>query len=115
MKAIVSMSENDIQSSILQFLMFKKITAWRNNNGSVFDAKSGKHRSKSKWETLHGSPVDILGIMPDGRFLAIEVKKDEKGKVSPGQKQFLETIEKSGGIAFVAWSLNCVKTNLNLS
>ena len=114
MKQIFSMSENEIQNSILQFLKFKKIAAWRNNNGSTYDAKSGQHRRKNKWETLHGSPVDILGVMPDGRFLAIEVKRDEKKKPSVGQLHFLEIIEKNGGIAFVAWSIDCVKKALDL-
>lgn len=111
---IYSLSENEIQNSILQYLKFKKITAWRNNNGSTYDAKIGGHRRKNKWETLHGSPVDILGILPDGRFLAIEVKKDEKEKPSKGQTLFMDTIEKSGGVAFVAFSIECVKHTLDI-
>ena len=39
--------------------------------------------------------------MPDGRFLAIEVKA-AKGKVSPHQQQFLDEITARGGMAFVA-------------
>ena len=115
MKTVFSMSETDTQNSILQYLKFKKITAWRNNNGSVYDPKNKRFRSKNKWEKVHGDPVDILGILPDGRFLAIEVKKDEKGKASEGQQKFLDTINEQGGVAFVAWSIECVSTRLNLS
>lgn len=107
------LSENEIQNSILEFLKFKKITAWRNNNGGTFDVSSQKFRSKNKWETLHGSPVDILGVLPDGKFLAIEVKKNSKGKPSKGQKTFLEAINRAGGCGFIAYSLTCIKQNLS--
>lgn len=95
--------------------MFKKVSAWRNNNGSVFDKKiEGGFRKKNKWEKVCGDPVDILGILPDGRFLAIEVKKDSKGKPSKGQVEFLETIKSNGGVAFVAYSIECVKNHLQI-
>ena len=108
------LSEIDIQNSILQYLKFKKIKAWRNNNGSVYDAKNAKFRSKNKWEKVCGSPVDILGILPDGRFLAIEVKKTEKEKPSKGQQEFLDNINESGGVGFVAHSIEKVKFTLAL-
>lgn len=80
----------------------------------MFDAKvSGGFRAKNKWEKICGDPVDILGILPDGRFLAIEVKKDSKGKPSKGQIEFLSTINQSNGVGFVAFSLKCVKENLD--
>jgi hypothetical protein len=114
MKQLHSMTEIEVQNSILQYLKFKKISAWRNNNGSVYDAKRGTHRSKNKWEKICGDPVDILGVLPDGRFLAIEVKKDSKGKPSPGQANFLEIICENGGVGFVAFSIECVKNELEL-
>ena len=114
MKAVHNFSESEIQSSILQYLKFKKIAAWRNNNGSVYDPTSGRHRIKNKWEKVCGDPVDILGVLPDGRFLAIEVKKDSKGKASKGQQEFLDTINQNGGIGFVAFSIECVKQALDI-
>lgn len=109
-----NMSENEVSNSILQFLLFKRITAWRNNNGAVADSKvNGGFRRKNKWETIHGSPVDILGVLPCGKFLAIEVKKDEKGKARKGQEKFMKAINDSGGIAFMAYSIDCVKENLD--
>lgn len=106
------LSENDIQNGILEFLRFKKIVAWRNNNGAVYDEKSGTFRRKNKWEKIHGDPVDILGVLPDGKFLAIEVKKDENEKATPGQIKFMNRINKSGGVAFKAYSVRCVKVQL---
>ncbi|GHT89395.1 hypothetical protein FACS1894137_18550 [Spirochaetia bacterium] len=46
---------------------------------------------------LKGSS-DILGILPGGRFLAIEVKAPG-GRLSPEQKQFLAEIRELGGLA----------------
>lgn len=108
------LSENDIQNAILEFLRFKKITAWRNNNGAVYDQRNETFRRKNKWEKIYGDPVDILGVLSDGRFLAIEVKKNEKEKPSEGQGQFLKNINDSKGIAFVAYSTGCVKSNLKI-
>ena len=111
-QASLVLSENDIQNGILEFLRFKKIVAWRNNNGAVYDDKAGSFRRKNKWEIIHGDPVDILGILPDGRFLAIEVKKNEKEKATPGQIKFMKKINKNGGVAFKAFSVRCVKVQL---
>jgi hypothetical protein len=48
---------------------------------------------------LKGS-ADILGCLPDGRFLAVEVKAAQ-GVLSPEQRQFLEDIKTLGGMAVV--------------
>lgn len=47
---------------------------------------------------------DIIGVWRS-RFLAIEVKTKE-GRVSPEQQEFLDCVNRCGGIAFVAKSLN---------
>lgn len=115
MKAVYSLSENEVQNSILEYLKFKGIKAWRNNNGATFDKNiEGGFRRKNKWEKIYGTPVDILGVLPDGRFLAIEVKKDSKGKPSKGQIEFMENINNSGGVAFCAYSIKCVKHYLEM-
>jgi hypothetical protein len=57
--------------------------------------------------------ADILGILKDGRFLAIEVKSPT-GKVPPHQQLFLDEISGRGGVAFVARSVEEV-TPLNQS
>ena len=88
-KKVYLMSEGEIQNSILEFLMFNSIKAWRNNNGALYDATRKTHRAKNKWEKVCGDPVDILGILPNGKFLAIEVKKDEKTKASKGKVVFI--------------------------
>lgn len=54
---------------------------------------------------------DIIGCLPGGRFLAIEVKA-LKGKVSPLQQQFIDNINQAGGLAFVARTIEAVQKNI---
>lgn len=63
---------------------------------------------------VHGSAYQPAGT-PDllcsvnGRFVGIEVKKPKGGIVSELQKFKIKEIQNSGGIAFVANSLDVVK------
>jgi hypothetical protein len=52
-------------------------------------------------------------FMCKGHLLAIEVKSP-KGKLSQYQKDFLEQVEKNGGIAMVAWSVDDVIDGLKI-
>jgi penicillin-binding protein-related factor A (putative recombinase) len=50
--------------------------------------------------------ADFIGILPDGRFLAIEAKADGKSKnLTVHQKKFLDDIGSNGGKAFVVSNL----------
>jgi hypothetical protein len=51
---------------------------------------------------LKGSS-DIEGILPGGRFLAVEVKAPG-GRLSPEQREFLERVRGLGGLALVVKS-----------
>jgi len=56
--------------------------------------------------------ADILGVLPpDGKFLAIEVKRPGR-KPTERQRQFLEQVEAAGGIALVAYSVEDVAKKL---
>ena len=96
--------EGDIQKGILELLFWKGIFAWRNNTTGVYDPT---RKSFRKSNNLLGVS-DILGILPDGRFLAIEVKS-KVGRVSLEQTTFLENINRNGGLAFVARSISDVE------
>jgi len=49
--------------------------------------------------------ADILGFMPDGRFLAVECKASD-GKLRPEQELFLGRVRRAGGVAIVARSVD---------
>jgi Holliday junction resolvase len=91
------MKEQDVQKKIINYL--ESLGAW-----TVKTISTNKR----------GTP-DVLACL-NGRFIAIEVKA--KGKMStltPIQKYQLDLIEKSGGIAIAADSLEKVKEILSQS
>lgn len=97
-------TERDIQWSIMEYLLYRKYFVWRSNAGTAV-AQGMFFRLAPK-----GCP-DIIGILPDGRFLGIEVKKPE-GVVSKEQETFISKINELGGVAFVARSIDDVEKNL---
>jgi len=54
---------------------------------------------------------DILGVLPDGRMLAIEVKS-AGGRLTPEQKTFLLQAGNLGAVAFSARSIDEVVDRL---
>lgn len=83
----------------LEYLQIKGIFAWRNNTGAV---KVGRRFIKFGYK---GSS-DVIGILPNGKFLAVECKREKGGVLSKEQKDFLQTISENGGLAVVVHSLN---------
>jgi VRR-NUC domain-containing protein len=102
--------EKIIENQILSFLRSKRIYCWKQPNGGFFDTRIGKFRKQQSPFAIQGV-ADILGLLPNGRFLAIECKS-EKGKVSPHQELFISQINANGGCAFVAHSLEEAKKGL---
>jgi hypothetical protein len=84
--------ENRVKAEVLKYLKLRQIKAWSNPSGAV-RIRPNKFMSFG----LKGS-ADILGCLPDGRFLAVEVKAAH-GRLSPEQRQFLEDIKALGGLA----------------
>ncbi|MDR2951863.1 MAG: VRR-NUC domain-containing protein [Treponema sp.] len=89
--------EGSIKAACLRYLERRGFFAWNNPSGAVRVAPE-------RW--LHfgkkGS-ADILGCLPDGRFLAVEVKS-QRGRLSPEQSAFLEKVRGLGGLAVVGRS-----------
>jgi len=100
--------ESDIQRAILELLAYRRIFAVRVNVGMVPTGAAGK----SAWRksTMKGM-ADIIGVLPGGRFLAIEVKAPG-GKATAEQQEFLDAVNKAGGAAFVARSTREVEAYL---
>lgn len=101
--------ERDIQNAIIDLLRHKNVFCWRQRSSGNYCAEKGFFLPTNKYEMTGTS--DILGIMKDGRFLAIEVKT-KGGKASDAQNRFLENIQKNNGIAFVARSVEDVTDHL---
>ena len=99
--------ETDIKNAILEFLNYHHVFCWPNDSVGIFDPVKKIYRKKHSRFAMNGVS-DILGVLPDGRFLAIEVKSD-KGRCSDDQVHFLGEVNKRGGLAFVAKSVDDVK------
>jgi hypothetical protein len=97
--------ENRVKAEVLKYLKLRRIKAWSNPSGAV-RIRPGKFMSFG----LKGS-ADILGCLPGGRFLAVEVKA-ERGRLSPEQRQFLAGIRALGGLAVVARSYRDIEAAL---
>lgn len=57
--------------------------------------------------------VDFPGVCYQGRFIAIEVKREKGGKLTAIQARYLKDVEKAGGLAIVATSWNGVWCKIN--
>lgn len=100
--------EHSIQDAIVEWVnLLPGFTVWRSNTGAAkFTDKHGKKRLVRFGKVGQG---DLMGIGPHGIHLEIEVKKDEDCEPSDLQKDHLQIIRESGGIAFHCFSLEmCV-------
>lgn len=93
-------------AEVLKALRTHPAVAWceRQNTGAY---KDGQRFIRYGWPGCS----DILGMLKDGRFLAVEVKA-EKGRLSDEQALFIERVTAAGGVAFVARNCNDVFNNL---
>jgi hypothetical protein len=100
--------EKDVKAGILSYLKARGVFAWNNHRG----AGKMTHGGFVQWGGPKGAS-DILGILPGGRFLAIETKRT-KGSygVTDEQREFLDKVASMGGLSFHARSVNDVVTAL---
>ena len=92
-----SIPESVVLNSCLGLLALCGIFAWRNNSGALKDRNGRVVRYG-----LKGS-ADIIGILPDGRFLSVECKRPG-GKIRPEQIDFMNTINSNNGVACIVHS-----------
>lgn len=103
--------ENLIKRQICIYLRKKKdLFFWVNDSVGIFDPVRKVYRRNNDPFRIKGVS-DILGILRTGVFLAIEVKS-EKGKASLEQLNFINKINRAGGLAFIARSVEDVKKHL---
>lgn len=92
--------ETNLQAEIMKALSSAGCKVWRNNTGAL---KNSAGRLVS-YGLCKGSS-DIIGICPDGKFLAIEVKT-QSGKTTENQERFIRVIKSMGGRSGVARSVD---------
>jgi hypothetical protein len=90
--------EGKIKSDILSYLEKQGIYCWNNPTGAV------QVRPNQWYRFGKVGSSDIIGILPDGKFLAVEVKT-RQGRLSPAQREFLKGITERGGLAVCVCSV----------
>ena len=86
--------EGRVLAGCLKYLNQTGIYSWRNSTGAVRIAPGRFIRFGKVGSS------DIIGCLPGGRFLAVEVKA-QGGRLSPEQKQFLADVQELGALALV--------------
>jgi hypothetical protein len=81
----------------------KVAQCWRQNSGTFQERNRDGSVRYIRANTQRGMS-DIMGVLKDGRTLAIEVKS-AAGRIRPGQEEFLATIRQAGGVAGVCRSV----------
>lgn len=97
--------ERGIQTAILKYLHLKGIWAWvTNRKGRLVNGR---------WipSQLPSGHSDVMGILPGGRVLMVEVK-DVGKKPTADQLAFMERVNALGGVAFWADSVDTVVSKL---
>ena len=89
-------SEANVMNDCLLALSQAGCLAWRNNTGVLPD-KTGR---PIKFGLCVGSS-DIIGITPNGRFMAIECKT-AIGQPTDAQLRFINAVQRAGGRAGIA-------------
>lgn len=98
---------NHKQGQILELLGHLGFYAWRQNSGKVNIGK--------RWLNLGNEGMsDILGFHRlTGRFIAIECKQQGE-RITDKQRDFLDTVERAGGIALIAYSVEDIASRLEV-
>lgn len=104
-------NEADVLGSILQALPYYRNVVWFSRmNSGAYALGEGKDKRYIKFG-FPGCP-DIMGMMTGGRLLCIEVKRPS-GRLREAQAAFISKVSSQGGIAFVARSVDDLRTFLS--
>ena len=103
-------TEKEIENSILAYLQTQKGFFWKNQSVGVWDNVRKTYRKPNNRFHINGV-ADVLGCLPGGKFIALEVKT-KRGRATQNQKDFLQRISMLGGKAAIVKSIDDVKAVL---
>jgi hypothetical protein len=105
--------ERDVLKAVWKLLSHHPKVAWctRINSGSLMAdfGTSGIHPMRLNYKR---GISDLIGQLRDGRFLAVECKR-EGASLMDHQRDFLNEVRKHHGVAFVARCLEDVERNID--
>lgn len=114
--------ESKVRNEICSWLRLKRVLCFIHDSVGIFDPVRKVYRINTNPYRRKGVG-DVLGVLPGGRFLSIEVKTPEvkdlfgkkiqsKGYATPEQKEFVQDVEAHGGVAMIARSFQDVDDEL---
>lgn len=99
--------EQQVKTEISEYLASKGYLFWWAPSTGIYDHKINKFRPLNGKYQRKGV-ADILGVLKDGTFFAIECKSPQSNRVSEDQKSFIEAVNAFGAVAIVARSVDDV-------
>ena len=105
-KAVFTIKEADVLKAVDRWLTLKKIPHWRINSGALKTERGRLVRFGA------AGMSDFFAIGPEGRAIWIECKRPQGGVVSAAQKEFIDCINRHGGIGIVVNSIESLELQL---
>jgi hypothetical protein len=98
--------ENSVINAVEEYLTLKRIPHYRVNSGALKTPRGQLVR--------FGSPgmSDFYAIGPAGISIWIECKRPKGGRLSEAQKEFLDCINRNGGLGIVVNSIDSLEIQL---
>ena len=99
-------TEADVINAVLGWLAARRIPHWRINSGAL------KNQSGQLVRFGARGMADIAAIGPDGRAIWIECKRPKGGVASAAQREFLDCINRNGGVGIIVSSVESLELQL---
>lgn len=107
---MIGRHEKSLCDAIVEHLNYQGCHVWRTNSGAIPQEYTSKRTGKTSRRMIYMArkgTSDIIGLRPDGRFVAIEVKVPGREKdLTENQIHFLFDILQHHGVAGMATDEN---------
>ena len=100
--------EGDVLRAVDQWLTLKRIAHWRINSGGLKNSRGRLVRFGARGM----ADFYAIGPAPEGKSIWIKCKRPKGGVVSEAQREFLDCINRHGGIGIVVNSIESLEAQL---
>jgi len=101
-----AIKEGDVIKAVDEWLSFRRIPHWRINSGALKTPRGRLVRFGARGMS------DFFAIGPEGRAIWIECKRPHGGIVSAAQREFIDCVNRHGGVGVVVSSAEGLETQL---
>jgi hypothetical protein len=106
--SVFKIKEADVLRAVDQWLALRRIPHWRVNSGGLKDNRRRLVRFGAKGM----ADFYAIGPAPEGKSIWIECKRPAGGVVSAAQREFLDCINRRGGIGIIVNSVESLERQL---